>query len=104
VDDVLQLANVPGPVIAREGLERGLAEALRGSLRLVEIGEEITCQELDVSAALSQRGDLDGKDAEAVEQVLAELVVLDRFLRVAVRGREEPHVDLDLLVAADPDD
>jgi hypothetical protein len=39
--------------------------------------------------------------SSSIEQVLAQLAVGDRALRIAVGGGDHPHVDLDRLVAAD---
>ena len=55
-----------------------------------------------VLAALAQRRQGDLEDVEAEEEVLAEALVLDLRLEVAVGGAEHAHVDLDLHLAAEP--
>src|SRR5690606_6496766 len=54
-----------------------------------------------VAAAGPQRRDVDVDHVDAEEQILAEAAVLDRGLEVAVGGRDQPHVGLELLVGAD---
>ena len=51
-----------------------------GLLVAVELGQEVLGKQLDVAAALAQRRQLDGEDAQAIEQVLAELAFVDRGL------------------------
>ena len=51
---------------------------------------------------LAQRRQRDREDVEPVVEILAELALGDQRLEVAVRGRDDPHVDLDGLAAADP--
>ena len=52
------------------------------------------------SAPFAQRRQPSGTTLRAVEEVLAELALLDHGLEVAVRGRHEAHVDLDGLRSA----
>ena len=51
-----------------------------------------------------KRRQLDAHDLEPVVEVLAERARGDRLVQVAVGGRDQPDVDLDRLVRADPDD
>ena len=51
--------------------------------------------------ALAQRGQADRHDVEPVEEVLAERALRDELLQIAVRRRDEAHVDADRLDAAD---
>ena len=51
--------------------------------------------------ALAQRRHRDLEDVDPVEQILAELLVRDHRRQVLVRRRDDPHVDLDRLGAAD---
>ena len=56
-----------------------------------------------MSSTRSRSGGIDdGEDVEAVEQVLAKRLVLDRFFEIAVGGGDDPDVDLDRLRAAEP--
>ena len=63
--------------------------------------EKVLRQKQDVAAAGAQRGHVRADDVDAVEEVLAEALLLDLRLEVAVRGREDARVERLLLVAAD---
>ena len=54
----------------------------------IELVEEELRQLLDVRAALAQRRQPDREDVQAVIEVLAQLAVRDRLLRLAVGGRD----------------
>lgn len=66
----------------------------------VLLGEVIGQQEY-IAAPLSQGGQLNGKDVDAVVEMLPELAGLDGFLQIAIRGRDDPHVNGSRCVAAD---
>ena len=51
-----------------------------------------------------QRGQADRDHLQPVVQIAAEGAGGDRIFQVAVRGREDPHVDLDRIVRADAGD
>lgn len=55
----------------------------------------------DVFAAAAQRGQLDGDDVEAVEQVLAEFALAHGLAEIDVGGGDDADVDLDFLDAAE---
>src|SRR5690606_26833456 len=102
LDDVLQLADIPRPVVAlqQRGLlprerERRVAELLAGAL------EEMACELHDVVAALAQRRDVDREHAEAIVEILAEAPRLDFLLEVSVRRRDEADVDGMRAIVAD---
>src|SRR6185503_7924947 len=82
---------------------RNGAESLVGVLLAIELREEVLRKELDVSVPIAQRRQDDREHVEAVEEVFAELPVLDGLLRRAIARRDHAHVDRDRLVAADPD-
>ena len=56
---------------------------------------------MHVAAALAQRRDADRDRVHAVEQVVAERALRDLLLQAGVGRRDDPHVDLDPLPAAD---
>src|SRR5262249_15417958 len=62
---------------------------------------EMTSQEGDVTAALAQRRELDARDGESIEEVVAEASGLDFLVEVAPGGRHHAHIDADPLVATD---
>ena len=77
-------------------LERLLLELSR------ESGQEPVDQGIDVVDSLAQRRDLDGKDPDAVIEVLAEEILGDELLERAVGGRDDPDVRGDDGRAANP--
>ena len=54
--------------------------------------QEMLGQQADVFRAGTQGRQVDGKDVQAVEQVLAQPALLDGALRIAVGGRHQPEV------------
>src|SRR5207245_3627017 len=101
VDQVLQLAHVAGPIVAAQPVQRGARELLAGIVLLVEQREEVLGEQVYVLPPVAQRGQRDREHVEPVEQVLTELALGDRFLRLAVGGRDHAHVRGEGLVAAD---
>jgi hypothetical protein len=49
----------------------------------------------DVVSALAERRKPNRKDIQAINEVFAELLLADRLEQVAVRGRDDPHIELD---------
>src|ERR1019366_814616 len=76
LENVLELAHVPGPVVVEERLHRGGRDG-RDGLAVLGGGprEERLHEERDVLAALAERRERDRDDAKAVEEVLAEAPV-----------------------------
>ena len=105
--DVLQLADVPGPGVAAEPREdRAERAALRLGRAVPEEGalEQLLGDERDVLAPLPQRRDVDRQDVEPEVEILAELAAADALAELAVRRREDAHVDRRRDVAAEPQD
>ena len=100
--DVVELANVAGPVARDEqldGLRRvdlALLAALGGNLP-----QEMLDEQRDVLAPLAQRGQVDVHDVEPVVEVFAERALDHQVLQVLMRGRDHARVDLDRVGAAD---
>ncbi len=98
-DGVQELAGIPGPTvgsIAREELHGERTGA--GS----ELRPEGAREELHVALAITQRRQLDARDGEAEEEVVAEASFLHLAIEIATRRREDANVALDPAVAADP--
>src|SRR5439155_1092658 len=74
LDDVLELADVPRPVVGEEEMHRlGLHFADPGALQPMPLlDDEVADQEGDILAPLTQRRQVDVYDLQAVEQVLPE--------------------------------
>ena len=93
----------PGQSYSAEQTERVVR---RLELRLVVVLRVVRQEELherrDLVAPLSQRRQRDADDVQPEEEVLAEEPVAHRLLEVAVRRRHDPHVDADIITAAEP--
>ncbi len=103
LDDVLELADVARPVVGEQRVERARREA--ADLLAVRLGvlvDEVRHQGGDVALARAQRRQGHRHDVQPVVEVLAELAALHLGGEVAVRRRDEPHVDLDGLHPAHP--
>jgi hypothetical protein len=68
---------------------------------LVELHEKVLDEYGDVDRALTQRGQSNGNDVEPIKQVFAEGALCDELLEIAVRRRDEAHVDVNGLDATD---
>ena len=103
LEHALQLADVARPGVAAQQVHRlgGDLADLPAQLP-VEAPHVVADQHGQVVAALAQGRQVDREDAQAIVEVGAELPLRRRRLQVAVRGRDQPHVGLDRLVAADP--
>ena len=95
LEDVVELAHVAGPVVGAEArfVVRREREARRGARRRVA-PEEVARQQEDVVAALAERRDGDGEDAEAEVEVAAERPASTSRGEVAVGGGDDAHVEL----------
>src|SRR5450759_3953857 len=101
LDGVEQLAHVARPVMTAQHGERVRPETPLHAEPLVEQRHEALGQQIDVRAPVPQRGHLHRERAEPVEQVLAEKALAHHPRHVAVGGRDDPHVHLNLAGAAD---
>ena len=91
---VLQLAHVAGPVEGHQQLEGLGGEPV--DLLVVPLGgvfEDSLGEQRDVLAALAQRRQQDGKRRQAVVEILAKALPRDLGTEVAVRRRDDAHID-----------
>src|SRR5215212_945216 len=103
LDYVLKLAHVAGPVVGREHVDGGRGDSLDVFAVLAPVLlKEVVGEQEHVRLTLAQRRHEDREDVEAVVQVRAEAPALYLFFEVFVRRRDEPHVDLQSLRAAEP--
>src|SRR4029077_14064342 len=101
-DDVAQLADVAGPRVARERLERLRRKSTRLPAVLIRDDlREVLGEQRHVLEALAQRRHGDREDEDAVIQILPERALLDERFEIAVRRDEDARVDDDRLLAAD---
>src|ERR1051326_5980000 len=102
VDHVAQLAHVAVPLVRLQGPDEfGLDVLDLLVFVLIELLQEEMREKRAVLEALAQRRHFDGKDVQAIVEVLAHLAVRDRLLRIAVGCCDDARVDVDLFVAAD---
>ena len=102
LDQVLELADVPGPCVVAQRVQ-GLGRN-RLDLPLHPRGEapdEVPDQRLDVLRALPQRRDADREDVQAIIEVITEAVLFDHLGEVSVRRRHQTDVDFDRPSSAD---
>ena len=98
LDDIPQLADVARPPV---GLERGIrrrARPLHAFAELaVEAVDEIFDEQRHILRMRAQRRDGNRQDVEPVVQVAAEPPFRHFLLEVAIRRRDDPHVDPDIV-------
>src|SRR5579859_6755315 len=93
LDYVLQLANVAGPWVLAETIERLAVDdrdLLAHSLR--EPVGEVLDEQRDVARSLAKRRHIDRKDVQAVEEIRAEATLVDRGVQVAIRRGDHPNI------------
>src|SRR5712691_10437528 len=102
LNDVLQFTDVPGPVVGLKEFQGPLVDGsdlLPSSCRIAL--DQIRDEQRHVIHAFAQRGKLDGKDIEAIPEILAEGAGRDRGLQVAVGRGQYAHIHCNRLVAPD---
>ena len=101
-DDVFQLPDVAGPVIGQKDILY-LAAVCHDLLVefLVVVLAEIFHQQGDIPLPPVQLRDIVPQHAQAVEDILPDLIPLYAALRVLVDGGDDPHVHLLFLLGAD---
>ena len=102
---VLELAHVARPVVGEESIERGRRQRAGPAVvgRTAAPHEGVSERE-HVLAPLAQRGHLDGEHLEPEVEILAEGALAHHLGQVAVRGRDDTHVDALALRAPDTAD
>jgi hypothetical protein len=96
LDDVLELADVAGPVILPELGESGVGNFDAGAaVLLAELEEELAGEDGDVFFAVAERRDEERDDVEAIEEVFAEVAAGDLFFKVLVGGGDDTGVYVD---------
>ena len=103
LDHVLQLTDVARPVVVLQQLQRFLVDRVEalsrpGGVALHEVldeGQEVVCP-------FPERWHVDGKDIEAIEQVLAETSIGHGGGQITVGRRDDSNVDADRLRTSDP--
>ena len=94
LDDVLQLANVSGPVMALERVYRISGESkIFTALTLRVALHEVFREQRDVAIPVAKRRKLDACDVQTVKQVCAEVVVLHCSLESRIRTGNDASVE-----------
>jgi hypothetical protein len=102
LDDVAHLADVAGPGVGQHRVHRVGAERHLHAAPAGDVAQEVVGQPGDVLAALAHRRQLDVDHAQAEVQIFAEAAAVDLLAQVAVGRGQDPDVDLDRAIAADP--
>src|SRR3546814_16220739 len=89
LDDIAQLANIAGPVMAFEPLHRGRCELAVGKSRTAPRLDEVVAKRGDVAPAVAQRRQRDWHDAAAVEKTLAQPAIRHEHPQCAVARRDD---------------
>ena len=63
--------------------------------------QQMVGQQRNIFRAFGERRDLQVNHIEAIKQIFAKLAAGHRLRQVAVGGGDDPHVDLDIAVAAE---
>src|SRR5690606_3998000 len=101
-DDVLQLADIAGPAVAKQGRIGRWGKPTRRSLDLrARLQQEVSRQQEDILAPFAQRRNGEIEDVEAIEQVFTKGAFGYQLFEVAVGGAEDAHVDANLALTAD---
>src|SRR5205807_10040409 len=92
--------NVPGPRIGLDDLHGRRRQPRDPGAPLLPVPCEKTLQQdLDIASSLAQGRQVELADADAVEEVLSKLSLLDQVSEVLVGRHHEPEVDLHALDA-----
>jgi hypothetical protein len=94
LDDILQLADIAGPVVLLQQRrllprqrQRPMAEVLAG------LFEKMRCELNDIIASFAQRGHVKREDAEAVVKILTKAPVCNSLLQIAIGRGNDANID-----------
>ena len=103
LDEVFEFANIARPIPPSERLHNVRRNRFDLSIHAAGVlSDEVADEQRNVLAALPQRRDRDGENSQAVVEVAAKLAVGNHLFQVAIRGRDEAHVDRNRARAAQP--
>src|SRR5687767_9579601 len=96
LDGVLKLAHVATPGTRPEICDALLAQlghpVAHLAMALPVVGQEMIGEERDVLEPLAEWRQLDGNDAQPVEEIATEGALIDGLLWIAVGRRDEPDI------------
>ena len=92
-EHITQLTNVAGPTVGQQRVTRLIRQARRRAThRLAQLPQELLGEQGHIGDALSERRQRKVEHLQPVEQVFAELPLLDGLTQVAIAGRDHAHV------------
>lgn len=97
---VFQFADVAGPGVGQQGLFQVLGDDWRSHGGGRVLLQEVVSQRQDLVLAFAERRHIHTDDVQAIVEILAESLLLDGFLEVAMGGCQHANVDPDGLAAA----
>src|SRR6266702_2567472 len=98
---ILKLAHVTGEAAPHQYFQRTRGERHGAAVLFVEAFEKLASKLRDVATTVAQRRHQHRHNADAVVKVGAEFVASHRFFEIFVGRRDDAHVALDGMVAAD---
>ena len=105
LDEVTQLADVPWPPVVHERLNRLGRDSVEDAIMLLrELLNEAAHEQRDVLASLTQRGEIDPQDVQAIEEVGSEVASLDALAEWAIRRGDHADIHRDRLRPTDARD
>ena len=100
---VLQLPYIARPAIAQQ---RRISAGCQAAHRALDLRASLlhkgACQQQNILATLAQRRHFKVQHVQAVKKVFTKRPFIDHLFEVTVGRAEDPHVDLDLTLAAHP--
>src|SRR5437660_4848564 len=103
LDQVRELADVPGPSVPTERVQRLARDDLHPAVHGTrEPLDEVAHQGRNVLGPLAERRGMDREHVQPVVEIVPEPLLFHHPKEVAVRRGDEAHVDLDGLRTADP--
>ena len=103
LEGVVEFADIARPRIGPQAREqRGRDLFAWGFAARKRAAEQKLGQRRNVFGPFAQRGQFDRDHAEAIVEVFAEGLVGDQLFEVAVGGRDDAHVDVQIAHAAEP--
>src|SRR6266568_6589429 len=98
---ILELAHVAGETAPHQHFQRTRVKRHGAAVLFVEAFEKLASKLRDVAATVAQRRHQHRHNADAIVKVGAKFVAGHRFFEILVGRRDNAHIDLDGVVAAD---
>ena len=100
---IFQLPHVARPGIRAQAFIHTFGQPGGGSPQGAgELVEKAAAQKFNIALPFPQRGNIQGKDIQAVEQIFPKFLPAHGFFQVPVGRRDHPHIDLPRVFASYP--